>query len=75
MPRPGRVRIYWFHPLVWMAWRRLRLEAEKACDDAVLREAGPEAYADQLVTLARLHRKGESRCSRWPIAAISLHVW
>lgn len=44
--------LYWFHPLVWMAWRRLRLEAEKACDDAVLREALPETYADQLVTLA-----------------------
>ena len=44
--------LYWFHPLVWMAWRQLRLEAEKACDDAVLREAAPEVYADQLVMLA-----------------------
>jgi len=44
--------LYWFHPLVWLAWRRLRLEAERACDDAVLRSAHPEAYADQLVTLA-----------------------
>jgi uncharacterized protein (TIGR03435 family) len=50
--------VYWFHPLVWIAWRRLSLEAERACDDAVLR--GPEAtayaataYADQLVGLAR----------------------
>jgi bla regulator protein blaR1 len=44
--------IYWFHPLVWMLWRQLRLEAERACDDAVLRSTDPETYADQLVTLA-----------------------
>jgi uncharacterized protein (TIGR03435 family) len=44
--------LYWFHPLVWMTWRRLRLEAERACDDAVLGGAYAEAYADQLVTLA-----------------------
>jgi uncharacterized protein (TIGR03435 family) len=44
--------LYWFHPLVWMSWRQLRLEAERACDDAVVCHARPEAYADQLVTLA-----------------------
>jgi len=44
--------LYWFHPLVWISWRQLRLEAEKACDDAVLRGAHPEVYADQLVMLA-----------------------
>jgi uncharacterized protein (TIGR03435 family) len=45
--------VYWFHPLVWMAWRRLVLEAEKSCDDAVLSRSDSIAYADQLVALAR----------------------
>ncbi len=52
---------YWMHPLVWIARRRLALEAERVCDDAVLRraalapgaEADPTVYADQLVGLAR----------------------
>jgi beta-lactamase regulating signal transducer with metallopeptidase domain len=45
--------LYWFHPLVWVAWRRLALEAERACDDAVLRESDSVGYAEQLVSLAR----------------------
>lgn len=44
---------YWFHPMVWIAWRHLALEAERACDDAVLKHAEATAYADQLVVLAR----------------------
>jgi beta-lactamase regulating signal transducer with metallopeptidase domain len=42
--------VYWFHPLVWMAWRQLALEAERSCDDAVLRRSEGTVYADQLVT-------------------------
>lgn len=46
--------LYWFHPLAWAAARRLSLEAERACDDAVLRsDAVPAGYAEQLVALAR----------------------
>jgi uncharacterized protein (TIGR03435 family) len=45
--------VYWFLPLVWIAWRKLVLEAERACDDAVLRRSEGTAYADQLVKLAR----------------------
>jgi len=44
--------LYWFNPLVWMARRRLCLEAELACDDAVLRDHDPSGYARQLVALA-----------------------
>jgi uncharacterized protein (TIGR03435 family) len=44
---------YWFHPIVWVARRRLALEAERACDDAVVGYFDPAAYADQLVGLAR----------------------
>jgi uncharacterized protein (TIGR03435 family) len=58
---------YWFHPLVWVAWRRLGLEAERACDDAVLRRGDADAYADQLVTLAgRL-----SASTRHPLLAMA----
>jgi bla regulator protein BlaR1 len=59
---------YWFHPAVWIAWRQLNLEAERACDDAVLRrapaasttDADSAAYADQLVGLARRLSSGSS---------------
>jgi uncharacterized protein (TIGR03435 family) len=44
--------IYWFHPLVWIARRAFELEAERACDDAVLLRAEATGYADQLVGLA-----------------------
>ncbi len=51
--------LFWFHPLVWLASRRLVLEAEHACDDRVLcsgAESG--AYAEQLLTLAKRLRGG-----------------
>jgi beta-lactamase regulating signal transducer with metallopeptidase domain len=44
---------YWFHPLVWTAWRRLCLEAERSCDDAVVMGEERTDYAEQLVTLAQ----------------------
>lgn len=49
--------IYWPHPLVWIAWRRFCLEAERACDDAVVGAGTAEEYATQLVGLARTVRR------------------
>ena len=48
-PARSTGRIRWSGP----AWRRFCLEAERACDDAVIGTSEPEAYAGQLVSLAR----------------------
>ena len=47
--------VYWFNPLSWVALRQLRAEAEKCCDDWVLR-AGTRAstYADHLLEMVRI---------------------
>jgi TonB family protein len=46
--------VFWFNPLVWIACRQLRLESERACDDAVLRGGVDAAdYATHLVEVAR----------------------
>jgi DUF4097 and DUF4098 domain-containing protein YvlB len=47
------VALYWFHPLVWVAMRRLRAESEHACDDRVI-AGGMTApdYASHLLAVA-----------------------
>jgi beta-lactamase regulating signal transducer with metallopeptidase domain len=60
---------YWFNPLVWLASSRLRLESERACDDAVvtLGVSGRE-YATHLLELAR--QFGRARQLSFPAVAV-----
>ncbi len=54
--------VYWFNPLVWIACRRMRLEGERACDDAVLtRGVDGSAYASHLLDVARSFRRHRQR--------------
>ena len=65
---------YWFHPLVWIAWRKLTLEAERSCDDAVLGRSEPTAYADQLVGLARRLSTLSKSTAKPPLLAMANHA-
>jgi WD40 repeat protein/beta-lactamase regulating signal transducer with metallopeptidase domain len=50
--------VYWFNPLAWYAYGRLRDECEQACDDWVIyRGEQATAYAIALVDLAEAHYK------------------
>jgi len=60
--------LFWFHPLVWVAARRMREEREHACDDAVLSiGTRPVAYADHLLSIVRSLGQAEG-----PAAALAM---
>ena len=48
--------VFWFHPIVWWLGRELRIERERACDDAVLRRGvDSTAYAEGILMICRLY--------------------
>lgn len=49
--------LHWFNPLVWLTFRQLRADQERACDDAVLRHGVRASdYAQSLLDLSRHNR-------------------
>ncbi len=61
--------LFWFHPIVWFAASRLRIEAEHAADDRVLADGCPAvSYASHLLELAR----GARPLTALPAAALQM---
>lgn len=44
----GLVLIYWFNPLIWVAYKLMCYDQEMSCDEAVLKKVPKEEYANAL---------------------------
>ncbi len=70
--------LFFFHPAVWWIEKRISVEREMACDDAVLAEtANPHGYATCLVSLLEkslAHRLAQRLTDkRWSMAQAAVH--
>ena len=55
--------LFWFHPLVWWIGRRLVVERERACDEAVIQSrCERKAYAEAILTVCRSYLRQPLPC-------------
>lgn len=56
--------IYWFHPLIWLAWFLLCRDIELACDEKVIKELDSEHRADytQALLVCSVRRRPAVAC-------------
>lgn len=61
--------IYWFHPFVWWANRKIRQEREKCCDETAIAHlhASPEQYTEAIVDALAAERQ-----SAHPIPSLAI---
>ena len=59
--------IHWFDPLVWVAFVLAGKDMEMSCDEAVLRQLGPQIRGDYSASLLRL-ATGKKRIAVTPLA-------
>jgi beta-lactamase regulating signal transducer with metallopeptidase domain len=66
--------LFFFHPAVWWIEKRISVEREMACDDAVLAEtANPHGYAACLVSLLEKNLAHRLAQRRWSMAQAAVH--
>jgi prepilin-type processing-associated H-X9-DG protein len=62
--------LYWFHPLVWWANRRIRMEREKSCDEMALArlQTKPRDYGRAIVEVLLAEQESRRRIPTLAIA-------
>ena len=66
--------LFFFHPAVWWIEKRLSVEREMACDDAVLAETvNPHGYANCLVSLLEKSLAHRPAHKPWSMAQAAVH--
>ena len=63
----GALCIHWFDPLVWVAFVLAGKDMEMSCDEAVIRQLGPQIRGDYSASLLRL-ATGKKRIAVTPLA-------
>lgn len=63
----GALCIHWFDPLVWVAFVLAGKDMEMSCDEAVIRQLGPQIRGDYSASLLRL-ATGKKKIAVTPLA-------